>query len=186
VWVAFLHYDHDDDAYRLRHGDRTLTNVDSYVNWAATLLDRSSIFHSQLLFWNARARRFVTFSTNWSKGHAYDEPHEPTFPRGWTFVRLVVDAHAERLMYDFVADAARRRVPYSTVAAAAVLVRPIDNRGATYFCSELIVAALHRAGFLRGVRAHATSPAALRTVLLHERAHEFDGGTHETENPVLE
>jgi len=181
VWVAFLHYDNDDEEYR-RQAAGENTSWASFVNWATCVVDWSTIFHCQMFFWHHRQRAFVTFSIDAVRNRVFSSSRK-RFKRGWTFVRLEVSEEQEIDMYNFFVEQLQRRAPFNRVGLYSVLFRPIDSHGTSWFCSQLVTAALQAAGTLAGVRAHAVSPATLYS-LLHRRRADFTD-VLDTDNPVL-
>ena len=86
-------------------------------------------------------------------------------------------------MYHFFRAQLAAGKPFNSLGAYLLFFRPVDTMEESWFCSQLDVAALQRAGFLEGVQPHATSPAELHRLLV-TRA-EFRGRSEETDNPVL-
>jgi hypothetical protein len=170
VWVAFLCLDNDDDEY----GARTST---MWVNRATCFFDQSPIFHCQVFFWNHLQREYISFSIDAGRDCVFLSSRK-RFRRGWLFHRIVVDATQERAMYDFFVEQLAKQTRFDYVGAYALFFRPIDTGPDNWFCSKLVVAALHRARLLLGARAHATSPAALYALVLSHLAGE------PTTNPI--
>ncbi len=171
VWIAFLHSDND---------ERERGCLDALI----CFFDRTDIIHTQIVFYNHVQRTFVTFSIDARRNHVFASTRK-LFRRGWSFVRVRVTAAQEVRMYDFFLQLVRDKVAYDPVGPYASLIRPIDNGGHVYFCSQLAVAALQVGGFLANVRAYAVTPAGLHAIVMHRRRGEF-ADVVETPNPVLE
>ena len=175
VWVAFLHRNHDEARERARLDG---TCWDRLTNRAICWLDWSTIFHVQLMFYNAMHSEFVTFSIDAEANRVWARTRK-LFRRGWTFVRLEISAAQECAMYEFLGDHVRRHTPYDALGAYASIVRPIDNHHTSFFCSQLAAAALQAGGLLRNMRDYAITPAALYSLI-----HTLPNASEST-NPVL-
>jgi hypothetical protein len=177
--MAFLNYDNDEAGYRREEFARDYRAL--AVNWWTTVLSRSSIFHCQMFFWNEHQGTFITFSVDaYAKRVCADTKKQ--FSRGWTFLRIPVTREQEVAMYEFFVAQVAAAKPFNSFGAYMLFFRPVDQaEEQSWFCSQLDVAALQRAGFLRGVPPHATSPAALYR-LMKDRAEFADA--LETDNPV--
>jgi len=160
VWVAFLHYHNDE--YRQEQWLRDYRVLPT--NWLTCKLSGSSIFHCQLFFWNQQQQTFVTFSVDAHQQHVHFATTKQ-FQRGWTFLRLTVSQQQERDMYEFLAAEAAAERPFNWLGAMLLFLRPVDTGGQSWFCSQLVVAALQRAGLLAGVRPEATSPSHVLELL---------------------
>lgn len=160
VWVAFLHYNNDE--YRQEQWLRDYRLLPT--NWLTCKLSGSPIFHCQLFFWNQRQQAFVTFSVDAHQQHVHYATTKK-FQHGWTFLRLTVTQQQELDMYEFLAGEAAAERPFNWLGAMLLFLRPIDTGGASWFCSQLVVAALQRAGLLPGVRPEATSPSQVLELL---------------------
>ena len=83
-------------------------------------------------------------------------------------------------MYDFMAEQATAQKPFNWLGAMLLFFRPVSTGGSTWFCSQLVVAAMQQAGLLQHVRGEATYPSQLLDIL--HRCGEVP--TLETEHPV--
>jgi hypothetical protein len=177
IWIAFLHRGNDDPEYA---GG---TCWDNFVNGATCFFDWTSIYHCQVFFWNRQQRSYITFSVDALRDRVFYSARK-RFSRGWSFVRLRITPEAEIAMYNFFLAQLESGARFNCLGSYAVLFRPIDLGPGSYFCSQLVVAALHAAGYFAGIRDYATSPAALHA-LLHRRSDEFLELRHlGNENPV--
>jgi len=179
VWMAFLNYDNDEEGYRREQFARDYRAL--AVNWWTTVLSGSNIFHCQMFFWNEHQQTFITYSVDAYAKRVFADTKKQ-FSRGWTFLRVPVTREQEVGMYEFFVAQLAAAKPFNSFGAYMLFFRPIDQaEEQSWFCSQLDVAALQRAGFLHGVPPHATSPAALYR-LMKERAEFSD--VLETDNPV--
>jgi len=176
VWIAFLHYDNDESEYR-PSDEGTWA---SFVNYATCVLDWSSIFHCQAFFYDHDRRTFVTFSVDAARNRVFSSDRK-RFSRGWTFVRLRVSADEELAMYNFLVRQEQAGARFNAHGARLVLIRPVDTRDGSFFCSQLVVAAFQAAGLLAHVRPYAVSPAALYALVHAEWSADV---RVESENPV--
>ena len=177
VWMAFLNYDNGEDMYRREQWGREYMLIP--INYMTCVLSGSWIFHCQMFFWNQLQRTFVTFSVDAYHRRVFSDTQKE-FARGWTFLRIAVTPRQEATMYDFFMEQVRMRKPFNQMGAYLLFLRPTDIGERAWFCSQLDVAALQRAGFLAGIAPFSTGPAKLYT-LIKSRA-EFD--VLETPNPV--
>lgn len=182
VWIAFLHYDNDDDEYRIEN-EVERQSWAAFEQWATCVIDGSSIFHCQLMFWDASDRMFNTFSIDVVRNRVFSSRRK-RFQRGWTFVRLHVTAAQELAMYNFFVHHMQRRTPFNRRGSYALLFRPVQPSPLAFTCSHLAAAALRAAGFLLDVPGYTVSPASLHALVLGRR-HEFRF-TIETSNPTTE
>lgn len=180
VWMAFLDYDNDEEGYRRPRRGRDYRFFD--VNYWTSVLSRHPIFHCQMFFWHQYGRYFITFSIDAHADRVWVSTKK-TFSRGWRFVRLRVSREREMVMYNFFVAQVAAGKPFNGFGSYMLFVRPIDTQEDSWFCSQLDVAALQRAGFLEGVAPHATTPAELYRLIM-TRA-EFASLREETENPVV-
>ncbi len=179
VWFAFLHYG-GWVGCALTRATHTYADNEEYpreqwcrdyrvlpVNYVTTLCNGngSDVFHVQVLFWDARARAYVTYSVNASVGHVHASDTKQFTARGWTFTRCPVTPAQAQVMRAFcVAQLGR---PFNAAGLYWLHVWPRASDGSAWFCSELCAAALLRAGLLpaRAVEPGAVSPAALYALL---------------------
>jgi len=170
VWIAFLNI--DNDQYEAER-DYRLVPMNAWTVW----LSGSPWFHCQLVFWNELKQHFVTFTVNSHyKTVIYDTRKQ--FARGWCFYRLVTDAARERAMYDFLVDEYHAKRPFNQIGAVMLYIRPVDLGGTAWFCSELTIATLQRAGYLRHVAPHAVGPGELKTLLERPSELELEASEH--------
>ena len=59
-------------------------------------------------------------------------------------------------MYDFMAQQATEQKPFNWLGAMLLFFRPVHTGGTSWFCSQLVVAAMQEAGLLQHVRGEAT------------------------------
>jgi hypothetical protein len=172
VWIAFLNIDNDQYEAEQWGRDYRLVPMNSWTVW----LSGSPWFHCQLVFWNEKQQRFITFTVNSHFSSViYDTRKQ--FARGWRFYRLITDAARERAMYDFLVDEYRAKRPFNQVGAVMLYIRPVDMAGTAWFCSELTIAALQRAGYLTHVAPFAVGPGELKSLL--DRPSELELGVSE-------
>lgn len=160
VWVAFIHENNQD--FRREEWLRDYRVLPT--NWLTCRLSGSDIFHCQMLFWNQMQNTFVTFSVDSHQKEVHYST-EKQFGVGWTFIRISCTMDQERIMYDFLAEQATARKPFNWIGAMTLFFRPIDTGETSWFCSQLVVAALQKAGFLLGIRPEATYPSLLLDLL---------------------
>ena len=172
VWLAFLHHENEEPEFRPPGGGR-LSSWGAFANWATTVFDASSIMHVQMLFWSDADRAFHTFSVDSLRDAVFPSTRKQ-FRRGWTFMQLAVSAAEECAMHEFYRAQVAARARFNRLGAYLVHARPIDvnagraEHGAAppaFFCSELVVCAMHAAGLLLYARAHAVSPASLESLV---------------------
>ena len=181
MWIAFLHYDNDEDEYRHRDVPGCAGTWGKFVNWATCALNGTTIFHCQVFFWHHATLDFLTYSTDAGRGGVF-ATSQKRFRRGWTFLRLEVSAAQETTAYRFLARHAARHTPFNRLGSYLALFRPVDVGHTAFFCSQLVISALHAAGYLRDVPAHGVTPAGLET-LLRRRRGEFRA-MRDITNPV--
>lgn len=159
-WVAFLHYN---NTYCRR--EEWLRDYRILpTNWLTCKLSGSDIFHCQIFFWNQMQQTHVTFSVDAHQKEVHYST-EKQFGDGWTFIRVSCTMDQERIMYDFLAAEAMARKPFNWTGAMTLFFRPIDTGGTSWFCSQLCVAAMQKAGFLLGIKPEAVYPALLLDLL---------------------
>ncbi len=157
--MAFLHYDNGD--FRQEEWGRDYRILP--MNWLTCKLSGSDVYHCQMFFWHQSAQTFVTFSVDSHHERVYYTTQKE-FSHGWTFVRLAVTEAQERAMYEFLA--AQVGKPFNMVGAVLLFFRPVHTGQATWFCSQLDVAALQVVGLVLELRPEAVSPAKLMHTLL--------------------
>jgi len=159
VWMAYLRSDHQDPQYRREQWLR-----DYYlfsVTYLTCLLSGSNIFHCQMFFWNQLQQKFVSFSVDAYRRRVFPDDRKEFKCSGWTFQRLTVTAAQETAMYEFLAEQVRRGAHFNQVGAYLMCLRPTNTGGRSWFCSQLDVATLQHAGFLRNVSPHSVYPGQL-------------------------
>lgn len=160
VWLAFLQYDNDDDEYRTTD---IVSPWTKFINRATCLLDWTNIIHCQVFFWNNLQKDFISFSIDAVRNQVFMSERK-LFRRGWLFQRISVTAAEEIAMYNFFLEQLARHATFDYIGSYALLFIPVNTGNTLWFCSKLVVAALHRAGLLKGIRSYATSPASLYTL----------------------
>lgn len=154
VFFAFLHYRNEEyEQEQCMQDYRVLP-----INWIATKLTNSDIYHCQAFYWDNPRRTFVSVSVDtYHNGvHEYDKK---TFRRGWTFLRLKLPKWQENGIVSFLR--AQLGKPMNLLGLYACLAFPISGNGNSYFCSELCLAALQSVGIFLSLSPAGTSPAAL-------------------------
>jgi len=140
VWVAFLLYDNDE-----YEGERSMRDyLFLPMNRLTVMLTGEDFIHCQMVFWDARQRRYYTYSVDAQRPvHVWDRKG---FRAGWKFVRLRVTERQEVLMQNFLARQLGK--PINRSGQLTVLFWPTSGRGESWFCSELVTAALDEAGLV--------------------------------------
>lgn len=140
VWVAFLRYKNDEYESEKSMRDYILFPM----NWLTVQATGWPYIHCQLVIWDEIRKQYVTFSVdNKRPVHVYDKK---TFRAGWDFIELGVTEQEELLIYNFLV--AQLGKPLNTSGQMLSLVLPSSGRGHTWFCSELVAAALDHAGLI--------------------------------------
>ena len=155
-WLAFL---------RRKNGDfREEEWLRDYkilpTNWITCKLSGSDIFHCQIFFWNQLQQTHVTFSVDANQKTVHYSTQKE-FSYGWSFLRVACTKEQERIMYDFLAEQALAEKPFNWLGALLLFFMPFNTGTSTWFCSQLVTAAMQQAGFLKGLRPEATYPSQL-------------------------
>lgn len=171
VFLAFLHYRNEEHAQEQCMQDYRIVPM----NWLATKLTASDIYHCQTFFWDNPRRTFVSISvdTNHNGVHEYDKK---TFRRGWTFLRLKLEKWQENGVISFLR--AQLGKPMNLLGLYACLFLPISGKGQSYFCSELCLAALQSVGVFSSLPQAGTSPAALFRAVCESGELEYSESRH--------
>ncbi len=134
VWLAWLLYKNEEGP-----GERSFR--DYYLlplNWLTVQISGEDFIHCQLVFWDATRQCFYTYSVD------SDRPvfvwHRKTFRAGWRFLKLSVSEAQELMIQNFLA--AQLGKPLNHAGQLALYFGGIDGRGQSWFCSELVAAAL--------------------------------------------
>jgi hypothetical protein len=137
VWVGFL-LDKNDEYVP----GGSLSS--SLMNRAAVWLTGAPYIHCQMVFWDEERQVYYTYSVDDTRPvHVWDRKG---FKAGWRFVRLCVTERQELVMQNFLA--AQLGKPLNRPGQLSVLFFPIPGEGESYFCSELVAAALEAAGVI--------------------------------------
>ncbi len=140
LWVAWLAYDNEEMVEERSMRDYAFVSM----NWLTTVLTGSPYVHCQLVFWDAVRQRYYTYSVDTQRAvHVW---HKKTFARGWTFVRLAVTERQELLVQNFLVDQLGK--PLNRLGQLSVLFWSVPGEQKTWFCSELVVAALAHANLV--------------------------------------
>ena len=164
IWVAFL-------AVKNNHYDEETWGLDYAclpTNWLTSVLGGSPYFHCQLLFWDAAARASRTYSVDASRRCVFTEPMKEFGSVGWSFVRIEVSYEQEQEVRTFL-DAQLGK-PFST-RAYGIFCMPgacASSSGDSWFCSELVVAALQAGNMLLALERGQTSPGTLYRALFED------------------
>ncbi len=147
IWVAFLLYDNEE-------GPGEQSFKDYYLlpwNYMTVLLTGEQFIHCQLVFWDATRRCYFTYSVDGDRAvFVYDRK---SFQRGWRFVKLSVTEPQEVLVQNFLiaqlGKILNARGQFALGARQLGLARSgVSGEGESWFCSELVAAALEQAGLL--------------------------------------
>jgi hypothetical protein len=139
VWVAFLMY--DNDQYQQ---ERSLRDYIIPMNWLTTVVTASPFIHCQLVLWDEQRKQYYTYSVDDRRPvHVY---HEKAFRRGWRFVALSLTEREELLVHNFCVQQLGK--PLNHAGQLAIFFMPQSGNGQSWFCSELVAAALAQAGLL--------------------------------------
>jgi len=105
----------------------------------------SPMIHCQLVFWDQARKQYYTYSVDDSRPvHVYDRK---AFRRGWRFVALDLTEREELIAQNFCA--AQLGKPLNSAGQLTIFLLPQSGRGHSWFCSELVAAALKAAGILQ-------------------------------------
>jgi len=140
VWVAFLLYENEE--YEQERSMRDYTFVP--LNRLTVMLTGYNFIHCQLVFWDDPRQCYYTYSVDGARAvHVWDRK---SFRAGWEFVRLQVTESQELLVQNFLARQLGK--PINRAGQLSVLFWPMSGNGETWFCSELVTAALEEAGLV--------------------------------------
>lgn len=140
VWVAFLLYNNKE--YESERSMRDYYIVP--MNWLTTVVTGRDFIHVQLVFWDETRKQYYTYSVDAKRPvHVYDKKE---FRSGWAFVELRTTEQREMLVRSFLIAQLGKEL--NTSGQRFVLLKPISGGGKTWFCSELVAAALAHAGLI--------------------------------------
>jgi hypothetical protein len=166
IWVAFLAVENNHYAEETWGLDYACLPT----NRLTSTLSGSPYFHCQLLFWDAAARTSRTYSVDATTRCVFTEPMKEFGSVGWVFVRLEVTQAQECAVRDFLDAQVGKPFSaraYGVFCMPTALARATSD-GSSWFCSELVVAALQAVGFLPTLERAATNPGTLYRVLLED------------------
>jgi hypothetical protein len=140
VWVAFLRLDNDE--YHAEASLRTYCCLP--MNSITVWLTQRPWIHCQLVFWDAEAQQYFTFSVDTIRPvHVFDRKE---FKAGWDFIELRVTEESELRIYNFLVQQLSKTM--NSTGQMTALFCPIDSGGERWFCSELVAAALEAGGVI--------------------------------------
>lgn len=140
VLLAFLKYDND-EFDQPTCGNGTLFPV----NKLACVLGQTEIFHVQMVFIDTVNDEYVTVSTDFQHG-VHLMSRKAFAKRGWRWITVMCTEAQELAMYNFCIAQVQAKKPFSRTGIIGLYTIPIDNGGASWFCSELVVATLRAGG----------------------------------------
>lgn len=140
VYIAFLEYDNNEYEKERSMRDYFLLPM----NWLTVKMTGRQFIHVQPVFWDAVQKTYVTFSVDSVRRvHVYDRKG---FRGGWKFLQLSLTEREEILMYNFCVQQLGKEL--NTSGQLSIFIWPISGEGQTWFCSELVAAALESAGLV--------------------------------------
>ena len=139
VYVAFLRYSNEEYQEQRSLRDRIFP-----MNWLTTVATGSDLIHCQLVFWDELRKQYYTFSVDDRRPvHVYDKKK---FQNGWRFVALDICERQELMLHNFCVQQLGKPLNYA--GQLSVLVWAQSGYGESWFCSELVTAALAHAGVI--------------------------------------
>lgn len=141
IFVAFLDYVNNEQA---QPGSTDNTSAIPW-NWLAATMGRTNITHTQLVFRDSERREYFTYSTDMVRG-VHCMSRKTFSSQGWHFLCLFVDEPTEVRIYNFLFE--QHGKSFSRLGMIGVYIRPVDTGGQSWFCSELVIAALRAGGLL--------------------------------------
>lgn len=114
------------------------------TNWLITVLTSRPWIHAQIVFWDEIEKSYVTFTVD-SK-HAVHVENRKQFTAGWDFIELLVTEKQELEVFNFYIDQLNK--PLNVRGQLMLFIWPRSGNGDSWFCTEIIVAALAHAGLI--------------------------------------
>lgn len=170
VYVAFLNY------YTQQQYERERWLYDYTccpINWLTVVWQGAPFYHVQIMFWAHEERASITYSVDATRGVVFCARMKQFANEGWTFMRFDVTRDQEMAADRFLRAQIGRpfnRGVYGIFCFGTASPGGTGGPGKSWYCAELVVAALQAMGLLRDIDAATVTPGLLYELIVASRA----------------
>jgi len=162
VWIAFLSYENEEF-----QKEEWCTNYFCFsINKLATWWTESDIIHCQIAFQDNTPGNYITYSVDSVTGEVWCEQRDFS-KEGWRFARIRVTMDQENRIRKFLQ--AQLGKPFNSCGINMFWLCPWSGGGEKWFCSELTMAALQRAGLYKGYTPAECGPSKIYDIVTSDR-----------------